>query len=105
MTIFPENQINNNQIAFLFTGQGSQYNNMGKELYQTAPLFKDTIDYCGEILRQYLEKPLTEIIFNPEEKETLNQTIYTQPAIFVVEYALAQLWLSWGVKTIYDDGA
>lgn len=91
-------EINNHQIAFLFTGQGSQYSQMGYELYQTSPSFKETIDYCEKILNNYLEKPLTEILFQPENKTLLNQTNYTQPAIFTIEYALAKLWLSWGIK-------
>jgi acyl transferase domain-containing protein/acyl-CoA synthetase (AMP-forming)/AMP-acid ligase II/pimeloyl-ACP methyl ester carboxylesterase/acyl carrier protein len=88
----------NNQIAFIFTGQGSQYHQMGYELYQSSPTFKNTVDYCEQILTQYLEKPLTEILFDKENEELLNQTIYTQPALFVIEYALAKLWLTWGIK-------
>ena len=95
---YQNHNIINNQIAFLFTGQGSQYQNMGYELYQTSPIFKNTIDHCEQILNQYLKTPLTQVILNPQDKDLINQTAYTQPAIFVMEYALAQLWLSWGIK-------
>ncbi|MDJ0572420.1 MAG: AMP-binding protein, partial [Pleurocapsa sp. MO_192.B19] len=89
----------NNQIAFLFTGQGSQYVNMGYQLYQTQPVFKQAIDRCAEILEPYLDLPLLQVIYPDENSSTLlNETVYTQPAIFALEYALAQMWLDWGVK-------
>jgi malonyl CoA-acyl carrier protein transacylase len=87
------------KIAFLFTGQGSQYINMGRQLYDTQPLFRQTLEQCNEILLPYLEKSLLDIIYAPEtEAETLNQTSYTQPALFAIEYALYQLWKSWGIQ-------
>ena len=91
------------RIGFLFTGQGSQYVNMGRELYHTQPVFRQTIDRCAEILQPYLDIPLIELLYpqdsdKQDSSNPLNQTRYTQPAIFALEYALAQLWLSWGVK-------
>ncbi|WP_017293948.1 hybrid fatty acyl-AMP ligase/type I polyketide synthase [Geminocystis herdmanii] len=90
--------VENSQIAFLFTGQGSQYSKMGEQLYQTSSYFKNIVDYCEQILNQYLDKPLTEVLFQEENADLLNQTLYTQPALFVIEYALAKLWLSYGIQ-------
>ncbi|NEO47660.1 MAG: type I polyketide synthase, partial [Moorea sp. SIO4A3] len=91
------------EIVFLFTGQGSQYIGMGRQLYETQPIFRATIDQCAEILQSYLEQPLLNVLY-PEifsdnsDNSTLNQTAYTQPALFALEYSLAQLWRYWGIE-------
>ncbi|TYT71214.1 type I polyketide synthase [Microcystis aeruginosa] len=91
------------KIVFLFAGQGSQYVGMGRQLYETQPVFRQTLDRCAEILRPHLDQPLLEILYPADpEAETasfyLEQTAYTQPTLFAFEYALAQLWRSWGIE-------
>ena len=82
------------RTAFLFTGQGAQYYGMGSELYKTQPSFRRTLEQCDEILRPVLERPLLSVLYGDEES-ALDETAYTQPALFALEYALAELWRAW----------
>jgi phthiocerol/phenolphthiocerol synthesis type-I polyketide synthase E len=89
-------------VIFMFSGQGSQYVNMGLGLYKSEPTFRQQVDRCSEILRHHLSLDLREVLY-PEDQnleeaaERLQQTSFAQPALFVIEYALAKLWISWGI--------
>ncbi|MEX1041603.1 MAG: aminotransferase class I/II-fold pyridoxal phosphate-dependent enzyme [Pirellulaceae bacterium] len=85
------------KVAFLFTGQGSQQSGMGRGLYETEPVYQAAIDRCAEILAKS-DVPLLEVLFGEKNPEAINQTAMSQPALFATEYALAELWKSWGVR-------
>lgn len=90
-------------LVFMFTGQGAQYVNMGRELYQSELIFREECDRCFKLLQPHLGLDLRQWIY-PSKEETekatqqLQQTAITQPALFVIEYALAKLLISWGVQ-------
>lgn len=90
-------------VVFMFPGQGAQYPGMGAELYCAEPVFRAEVDHCAEVLQPILKTDLRQVMFPAAggEKESdalLVQTRFTQPALFVIEYALAKLWMSWGIK-------
>ena len=85
-------------IAFMFSGQGSQYAGMAAQLYRTHSVFRQAIDRCHALAEPYLEDGLLDVIFAQDSDAALvNRTDYTQPALFAVEYALAELLKSWGI--------
>jgi acyl transferase domain-containing protein/acyl-CoA synthetase (AMP-forming)/AMP-acid ligase II/acyl carrier protein len=92
------------KVAFLFTGQGAQCADMAKQLYDTEPVFRATMDRCDEILRPLLDTPLLDVIYPDTDAGLLNQTAYTQPALFALEYSLAQMWKAWGIEPDYVMG-
>ncbi|HEY9664520.1 MAG TPA: type I polyketide synthase, partial [Allocoleopsis sp.] len=90
-------------IVWMFPGQGSQYVNMGRELYDYEPVFQIWVDRCAELLQPHLGLDLRTLLYpNPENEvratQQLQQTAIAQPALFTIEYAFAQLWMHWGLK-------
>jgi len=102
--VFAHNQkLTDPPVVFMFPGQGAQYAGMGAELYRTEPVFRSEIDRCCELLKPTLETDLRALLFPgkglaKEAEQQLLQTRFTQPALFSIEYALAKLWMSWGIK-------
>ena len=85
-------------VAFLFTGQGSQYVHMGQQLYGREPVFRESLDRCAEILAPHLQRPLLDVTFGePDAAGLLDDTAFTQPALFSLAFALAEYWQALGV--------
>ncbi|HVF55294.1 MAG TPA: SDR family oxidoreductase [Pyrinomonadaceae bacterium] len=93
-------------VAFMFPGQGAQHVEMARDLYEGEPAFREEVDHCAELLRPHLGFDLRGVLYPEagdakaaeEASEKLKQTFVAQPALFVVEYALARLWMAWGVR-------
>jgi phthiocerol/phenolphthiocerol synthesis type-I polyketide synthase E len=90
-------------VTFLFPGQGTQYVRMGFDLYQAEPTFREQVDLCSELLRPHLQLDLREVLYPRQANAAtaahrLQNTGIAQAALFVIEYALAKLWMGWGVQ-------
>jgi amino acid adenylation domain-containing protein len=90
------------EVIFMFPGQGAQYPDMGRDLYEREPEFRRQIDRCAKILKPLMTDDLLGLLYpavnSDEAKQRLMSTVAAQPAIFCVEFSLATLWMSWGIK-------
>lgn len=87
------------KVALMFTGQGSQYVGMAKELYQDLPYFKQVVDECSEAFYPYLQQNITDLMYGEgADERMLAQTNITQPVVFTIDYAIGKTLMNLGVK-------
>lgn len=92
------------KIAYLFTGQGSQFPEMGKDLYKNNSVFRATINQCDKILSDLLNISIVWLLYEQEDREYLRETRYIQPILFALEYSIFKVWESWGVQPAVVTG-
>jgi acyl transferase domain-containing protein len=92
------------RIALMFTGQGAQHPGMAAELYKTTPRFAEALDRVAASMDEHLGVPLKDVLFGPGSRTYLSNTRYVQPALFAVEYALADLLRDWGIEPDFVIG-
>lgn len=98
-----QQEFQNRPVTFLFSGQGTQYVGMGQGLYESEPVFREHFDRCCDLLQPQMGLDIRQVLYPPESEaalmsQKLQQTAIAQPAIFALEYSLAQLWIAWGIK-------
>ena len=99
-------QFETKSVVFMFPGAGSQYVNMGLDLYQNESVFRETVDQCAEYLKPVLQSDLRDVLYpkanrlDEATKKKINEPCTALPALFVIDYALARLWQSWGIEPV-----
>ncbi len=90
------------EVAFMFPGQGAQFVNMGRELHDNEPVYKAAVNECVDLLKGTAQEDILSVIYPHEVNDAANiklkDTLYTQPALFITSYAMAKLWMSWGIN-------
>ena len=92
-------------IGFLFAGQGSQHVGMGRQLFEASPEFRRLLQGCERLLRNHLDRPLLDVMFSDADGGSwIQRTEFAQPALFALEYSLAELLRTWGIKPRFVIG-
>jgi len=97
----PVREADRTRVVFMFPGQGAQYSQMCYDLYREVKVFREVADECFEIVKRLTKKDFRSIIFPGaavEQENLLSQTLYAQPALFIIEYSLARTLMAWGIQ-------
>jgi SAM-dependent methyltransferase/acyl carrier protein len=94
------------EVVFFFAGEEAWYAGMGRQLYETQPVFRRALEECAELLEPHIGHGLADMLYG-DAAHRFDRAEYSQPALFALEYAMAQLWISWGVRPagVFGEGA